>query len=333
VAVLLSGCARPPAQPPATEQPPPPPQSTLTGTISADGSSTVGPLTQAVAEDFNKVHPGVKVTVGISGTGGGFKKFTAGETDLSNASRPIKDKEQAAAAEHKVEYIELPVAFDGLAVVVSKENAWVDKLTINELKTMWSPEKAAAIKTWADVRPGWPKEPLKLFGPGTDSGTFEYFTEAVVGKAKASRSDYTASEDDNVLVQGVAGDKSALGYFGLAYYEENKDNLKLVPIDAGDGKPVAPSTETVENGTYKPLSRPLFVYVSKTAAARPEVKAFVEFYLDQAAEAAKKVGYVGLPSAAYAAVRQRFVAGTTGSVFAGKKTVGLKIEDILAAEK
>jgi phosphate transport system substrate-binding protein len=274
-----------------------PAESKLSGTIKVDGSSTVFPITEAAAEEFQNANPGVQVTVGVSGTGGGFKKFVAGETDISNASRPIKDSEAAAAKEKGIEYLEIPVAYDGLSVVVSKENTWVDKLTVAELKKIWEPN--SKVKTWKDVRPEWPAEEIKLYGPGTDSGTFEYFTEAIVGEAKKSRADYTASEDDNVLVQGIAGDKNSLGYFGFSYYEENADKLKLVPIDAGDGKAVTPSADTIKDGSYKPLSRPLFIYVNKKSLEKPEVKEFVKFYLENAPELVKSVFYVPLTEDKY----------------------------------
>lgn len=342
--LLLAGCSQP--QPPAAPDtkpaaaPAPAPAETKTATIpgpkglkgelKADGSSTVFPITSAVAEALRESSPDLRVSVGDSGTGGGFKKFIAGETDLSDASRPVKAEELKALAEKKIDFIELPVAFDGLAVVVHKDNAFVDKLTIAELKKIWAPD--SQVKSWKDVRDSFPAEPLALFGPTTDNGTFEYFTEAVVGKAKSSRSDYTANVDYNLLANGVAGNKGGLGYFGLAYYEQNKDKLKLVPIDNGDGKPVAPSASTVVDGSYKPLSRPLFIYVKLAAVERPEVKAFVEFYLDAVPSLLAKVGYVELPKAAYDAAKARFAAKKTGSVFAGKKTIGLKIEDLLAQE-
>jgi phosphate transport system substrate-binding protein len=302
----------------------------LGGKIEIDGSSTVYPITEAVAEEFQGANPGVKVTVGISGTGGGFKRFTVGETDISDASRPIKSGEHDAAKAAGIGYIELPVAFDGLTVVVNPKNTWVDKLTVAELKKIWEP--ASKVKSWSDVRAGFPAKPIKLYGPGTDSGTFEYFTEAINGKAKESRADYTASEDDNVLVQGVAGDQYALGYFGLAYYEENAGKLKAVPIDNGKGA-IMPSTRTVSNGTYAPLSRPLFIYVSAKSMGRPEVDAFVKFYLENAAELVKEVGYIPLPSTAYSAISKRYTSRKSGSAFMGRDTIGLTIEEVLAAEK
>jgi phosphate transport system substrate-binding protein len=272
-------------------------ESKLSGTIKVDGSSTVFPITEAAAEEFQNANPGVQVTVGVSGTGGGFKKFVVGETDISDASRPIKDNEAAAAKEKGIDYVEIPVAYDGLSVVVNKDNTWVDKLTVAELKKIWEPN--SKVKTWKDVRPEWPAEEIKLYGPGTDSGTFEYFTEAIVGEAKKSRPDYTASEDDNVLVQGIAGDKNALGYFGYAYFEENADKLKLVPVDNGDGKAVTPNADTIKDGSYKPLSRPLFIYVNKASLQKPEVKEFVKFYIENAPELVKSVFYVPLTDDKY----------------------------------
>ncbi len=308
----------------------------LTGDIKIDGSSTVYLLSEAVAEDFGAANSGVKVSVGESGTGGGFKKFGRGETDISDASRPIKGGEDSICKAGSIEYIELPVAYDGLAVVVNKENTWLDKITVAELKKMWEPAAQGKITKWNQVNPKWPNTEIRLFGAGTQSGTFDYFTEAVVGKSKDCRGDYTASEDDNVLVQGIAGDKNALGFFGLAYYENNKDKLKLVPIDDekkenGDGA-IAPSAETVRNGTYQPLSRPLFIYVNAKSAARAEVKSFVEYYLANASKLASEVGYVSLPDNIAELVKKRFAAGTKGSVFSGKNTVGVKMEDLLSDE-
>jgi len=271
---------------------PAPAESKLSGTIKIDGSSTVFPITEAVAEEFQNANPDVQVTVGVSGTGGGFKKFTTGEIDISNASRPIKDKEKEAATQNKIEYVEIPVAYDGLSVVVNKENNFVDNLTVDELKKIWEPN--SKVKKWSDVRPTWPQEEIKLYGPGTDSGTFDYFTETINGKAQASRSDYTASEDDNVLVQGISGDKNSLGYFGFAYYEENADKLKLVPVVNKEGKAVLPSVETVMDQSYNPLSRKIYIYVSKKSLERPEVKEFVKFYLENAAELVKSVYYIPL---------------------------------------
>lgn len=301
--------------------------------VQIDGSSTVYPITEAVAEEFQKVYKDIKVTVGISGTGGGFKRFVRGETDINNASRPIKASEIEACQANGIEFIELPIAFDALAVVVNKENDWVDYLTVAELKKIWEPEAQGKSMKWSDIRPGWPDQPITLFGPGVDSGTFEYFTEAIVGEAGKSRGDYVASEDDNVLVQGVSQDKYALGYFGLAYYLENQDILKAVPIKVGDKEPILPAPENVENGTYQPLSRPLFIYVSLKSAERDEVAKFVEFYLQNAADLVQEVGYVPLPKRAYELALERFRKRLTGSVFGGHgATVGVSIEEILEKE-
>lgn len=266
----------------------------LKGTVKVDGSSTVFPITEAVAEEFGMLRENrrVRVTVGVSGTGGGFKKFLAGETDINNASRPIKQTEIDKARKNGVNYIELPVAYDGLSVVVNKKNTWVDYLTVAELHKIW--KRGSTVKTWKDIRSNWPDVKIQLYGPGTDSGTFDYFTEVINGKSQVSRSDFTKSEDDNVLVKGVAGDKGSLGYFGFAYYIENKDKLKVVPIRQGNKKPVAPTMTTINNGSYAPLSRPVFIYVNLQSAKKPEVREFVRFYLKNAKELVKEVGYVPL---------------------------------------
>ncbi len=263
----------------------------LSGTIKVDGSSTVFPITEAVSEEFQKAHPKVRVTVGMSGTGGGLKKFSVGEIDIADASRPVTAPEAKKAAENKIELIELPVAYDGLSVVVNPKNEFVKSMTFDQLKKLWEP--GSKVKTWKDLNPSWPDQAIKLYGPGADSGTFEFFTEVIMGKARASRSDYTSSEDDNVLVNGVAGDANAIGYFGYSYYISNVKKLKAVAIDHGKGA-VLPSDETVTNHTY-PLARPLFIVVNKAAANRPEVDAYVNFYLAQSTALAKAVGYVGLP--------------------------------------
>ncbi len=278
--------------PPAAETP----AAQLSGTIQIDGSSTVFPISEAVAEEFGREQRNVRVTVGVSGTGGGFKRFCAGETDISNASRPIKDSEKETCARAGIEWLELPVAFDGLSVMVNPENDFVDCLTVEELKRVWEP--GSRINNWSQVRAEFPDQGLTLYGPGTDSGTFDYFTEAIVGEEDASRPDYTASEDDNVLVQGIAGDENALGYFGFAYYVENTDKLKLVAVDGGAGC-VLPSEQTINDGTYSPLSRPIFIYVKKAALQRPEVAAFVRFYLENAPTLVQDVGYIPLPEADY----------------------------------
>ena len=277
----------------------------LSGEIEIDGSSTVAPITEAVAEEFRKVAPDVQVNVGISGSGGGFKRFVAGETDVSDASRVISDAEAQAAAENGVGYHEFLVGVDGLSVLVNPQNDFVDCLTIDQLNAIWRPE--SAVDSWDDVDPSWPDRPMRLYGPGTDSGTFDYFTEEVMGEAKLSRPDYTASEDDNVLVQGISGDRNALGYFGFSYYQENADKLKLVSVDSGNGC-VSPSVETIASGEYSPLSRPLFIYVSKASLERDEVRSFVEFYMENGSALTSEVGYVPLEAMRYqenlAAVRQ-----------------------------
>ena len=270
----------------------------LSGDIKIDGSSTVYPVTEAVAEEFRAVEPNVRVTIGVSGTGGGFKKFSRGETDISNASRPIKDKEDKVCDENNISYLELSVAYDGLAVIINPENDWVDYLTVEELSKIWHPDAQNNIRNWSQIREGWPNEEIHLFGPGTASGTYDYFAEVICGKKVGTRGDYTASEDDNVLVQGVATDKYGLGFFGLAYYEENKDKLKLVGVDNGNGS-VLPSMETVSNGTYAPLSRPIFIYANNSAREREEVKEFISFYLENAGNLVADVGYIPLTKDEY----------------------------------
>ena len=271
-------------------------RSTLSGAIEIDGSSTVFPITEAVAEEFNKIAPGVRVNVGVSGSGGGFKRFTVGETDISDASRPIKENEAAIAKENGIEYLEFLVGVDGLSVMVSPQNDFVECLTVEQLHEIWKPE--SAVKNWNDLDPGWPNKKVNLYGPGTDSGTFDYFTEEVNGESGLSRADYTASEDDNVLVQGIRGDRNALGYFGFAYYAENMDKIKLVAVDSGEGC-ITPSVASIADGTYSPLSRPLFIYVSKTSLARPEVREFVKFYMENGAALTAEVGYVPLSAQEY----------------------------------
>jgi phosphate transport system substrate-binding protein len=305
----------------------------MEGTILVDGSSTVAPITQAVAEEFQLAFPGVRVPVGISGTGGGFKKFCNGETDISDASRPIKESETDLCEQNGIEYVELPVAFDGMAVMVNPANSFVDCLTVAELKLIWSPEAEGVITNWNQVRAGFPDAPLNLYGAGTDSGTYDYFTQAVVGVEGSSRGDFLPSEDDNVLVQGIAGDVNALGFFGLAYYEENADKLKLVGVDPGTGC-VLPDQETVADGSYQPLSRPIFIYVNRERIdAKDEISAFVAFYLEHAADLVLEVGYIPLTDAIYTLAQARYDARTTGSIFEGLgSTVGVKLEDLLMAE-
>jgi phosphate transport system substrate-binding protein len=305
--------------------------------IKVDGSSTVFPITEAVAEEFQKANAGSKVTVGISGTGGGFKKFCGGETDISDASRPIKPTEVELCTKNGVEYIELPIAYDGLAIIVNPKNTWANQLTVEELKKMWEPAAQAKVMKWVDVRADWPDKPLRLYGAGVDSGTYDYFTEAIVHKEHSSRGDYTSSEDDNVIVQGVANDESALGFLGYAYFDQNRAKLKAVPVD--DGKPdngagpIAPSIDTVRNGTYQPLSRPIFIYVAKKSLDKPEVAAFVQFYLTQGEKLVKEVGYVPLPARAYELGKNRIEKKVVGSLFGGKGSqVGVSIESLLEKE-
>ena len=309
----------------------------LTGKIAIDGSSTVFPVMEAVAEEFRNVQPNVQAPIGIAGTGGGFKKFCRGETDISNASRPILEEEMKLAKENGIEYIELPLCFDALTVAVHKDNDWVDAITVAELKKIWEPktDEEEKITKWNQIRPEWPDEEFVLYGAGTDSGTFDYFTEAVCGKAKWSRGDYTASEDDNTLVQGIEGNKYALGYIPFAYYQPNQARMKALKID---WKPddelgaIGPSAETVVNGTYNPLSRPLFLYINKKSAERPEVKALVEFMFDNVKDLSTEVGYMPLPDKAYAMGRERFEKLQAGSGFGGVPEVGLPVEDILKRE-
>jgi len=305
--------------------------------VALDGSSTVFPISEAVAEEFQKVNPGIRVTVGISGTGGGFKKFCRAETDISNASRPITASEAADCARAGIEYVELPIAYDGIAIAVSPKATWVDHMTVAELKTLWQPDAQGKVTRWSQVRAGWPDQDIHLFGAGVDSGTYDYFTEAVTGTVKASRGDFTSSEDDNVLVQGIANDERALGFIPFAYYEDNRDKLKLVPIDDGKAdngaRPILPSPDTIRTGTYTPLSRPVFLYVSRKAADRPEVRTFVDYYVSHAEALVNEVNYVGLGAGAYTLVADRFAKRVTGSVFTGANTVGVTIEQLLAKER
>jgi phosphate transport system substrate-binding protein len=290
------------------------------GIVTVDGSSTVAPVTEAVAEDYREA-TGVAVTVGTSGTGGGFQKFCRGETDISDASRPISANEAKACAEAGVSFIEIPVAYDGLAVVVHPNNTWVTSLTVDDLRRIWEPAAQGKIMRWNQIRPNWPDREIHLFGPGVDSGTFDYFTEVIVGKATASRGDYTSSEDDNVIVQGVSGDEGALGYFGFAYYEQNHERLKIVPIDDEDDSngrgPIAPTPETVKNGTYRPLSRPIFIYPRVQALERQEVRDFVDFYLSKGVPLVREVGYIPLSDREYELARKRFAGRKTGSMYQG----------------
>jgi phosphate transport system substrate-binding protein len=352
VCALLLGCSKRPAsspeeapaadpatQPPSAQEQPSPSiakPAEAPGIVTIDGSSTVFPISEAFAEEFQKQSK-AKVTIGVSGTGGGFKKFCAGEVAIAGASRPIKPTEEQACTAAKLEYIELPIAYDGLAIVVNPKNTWAKTLTVAELKKIWEPEAQDKVKKWSQIRKGFPDKDLRLFGAGVDSGTYDYFTKAIVGEEHKSRGDYTSSEDDNVIVQGVSRDVTALGFFGLAYYEQNPDKLALVAIDDGNpenGKgPILPTAQTVADGTYQPLSRPIFVYVSKAAAAKPEVKEFIDFSLANADRLVKDANYIPLPAKTYELVKKRFATGVAGSVFAGAGSqVGVSVESLLARE-
>lgn len=310
-----------------------PAQSLAQQIVKIDGSSTVFPISEAVAEEFQISQRGkVRVTVGISGTGGGFKKFCRGEIDVANASRPISTAEMQACATAGIQYIELPVAYDALTVAVNPRNTWVDAITVAELKKIWEPAAQGKIMTWRDVNPQWPARPLKLFGPGSDSGTFDYFTEATVGKAKSSRGDYTASEDDNVLVQGVESDVNGLAYFGYAYFAPNAVRMKALKVVNSGGQAVGPSPESVLDGTYEPLSRPIFIYVNKASAARAEIRDFVAFYLTKGGPLVEEVKYVPLSKASYDRALANFKAGKSGTAFGGHNEVGLSVEELLARE-
>lgn len=301
--------------------------------IKVDGSSTVYPITEGVAEEFQKANKGLKVTVGVSGTGGGFKKFCRGEIDVQDASRPILQKEMDDCRAAGIEYYELPVAFDALTVVINPKNTWLKSATVAELKKMWEPAAQGKVMRWNQINPTWPDQPVKLFGAGSDSGTFDYFTEAIVGKSKSSRGDYTASEDDNVLVQGVAGDVNSIGYFGYAYYAENTSKIKALAIVEKDGKPpVLPSEATVLDGTYQPLARPIFIYVKAKSLEKPEVKKFIDFYMANAAKIATEVKYVKLPEAIYKSNAEHMAKGKKGTMFGGKNEVGVRIEELVKRE-
>lgn len=298
-------------------------------TVKLGGSSTVYPVSEAVAEEFQISKRGaIRVTVGISGTGGGFKKFCRGEVDIANASRPILRDEMEACAKAGIKYYELPVAFDALTVMVNPNNTFIKSMTIAELKKIWAPEAQGKPIRWKDVNPAWPAQEIKLYGAGSDSGTFDYFTEAVVGKSKSSRGDYTASEDDNVLVQGISNDRNSLGYFGFAYYLENQKKLKAVAIDSGKG-PVLPSIENVENGSYQPLARPIFIYVSEASLKKPEVTEFIEFFMKNAPTLVREVKYVPLPANVYAGNLERISKKQVGTVFHGDAAVGVKIGELM----
>ena len=302
--------------------------------VAIDGSSTVFPITEAVAEEFQIANPGARVTVGISGTGGGFTKFCGGETAIANASRPIKSIEIETCASAGIDFVELPVAYDGIAVVVNQANDWVDQISVEELKRIWEPSAQGTVTRWSQVRAGWPDTEIHLFGPGADSGTFDYFTEIIVGEEDASRGDFTSSEDDNVLVQGVSTDKQALGFFGYAYYEANRDRLKIVPVDDGDGSngngAIAASPDSVRDGTYQPLSRPIFIYTSTASLQRAEVRDFVEFYLRESADLVREVGYVPLNSREYDLVAQRAATEVSGTMYGQGQNPNIALEVLLA---
>jgi phosphate transport system substrate-binding protein len=335
-------CTREPVDPAAGELglhalPPAPSADTAQqGVIMIDGSSTVFPITEAVAEEFRAVNP-ARVSISVSGTGGGFKRFCSGETAITGASRPIKPVEMTACQQQGVEYVELPIGFDGISVVVHPSNDWAAAMTVAELDALWRPAAQRQVRRWSQLRVGWPDQEIHLFGPGVDSGTYDYFTLAIVGTEHASRGDFTSSEDDNLLVQGVSRDPLALGFFGYSYYAANRERLRLVAIDDqradnGDGA-ILPSPETVRNGSYAPLSRPVFLYVSKLAAARPEVETFVRFYLEQARRLVAEVGYIALPEPLYRLATRRFAARQAGSIFGGSGSrVGVTVESLLAAE-
>jgi phosphate transport system substrate-binding protein len=300
-------------------------------TVRIDGSSTVYPITEGVAEDFQK-ETKIRVTVGVSGTGGGFKKFCRGEIDVANASRPITQNEIADCAKQGIKFYEMPVAFDAMTVVIHPKNTFVKQLTIQQLRKMWEPAAQGKITRWNQIDPTWPNQRLSLFGPGADSGTFEYFTEAVNGKSKASRGDFTASEDDNILVKGVSTHPFGLGYFGYAYYEENKSKVKAVPIVNKDGVAVYPNEKSVMDGTYNPLARPIFIYVKEDSLKQPHVRRFVEFYMKNVSRITKEIKFVPLPDKVYIANLKHIENNRVGSVFGGHNKVGMTIEELVNAE-
>lgn len=305
-------------------------------TIKIDGSSTVFPITEAMAEEFQKEKKGVRVTVGISGTGGGFKKFCRGETDVQNASRPITKEEMATCKTAGIQYFEIPVGYDAITLAVSKKNTWVKSITVEDLKKIWAPEAQGKITNWNQVRKEWPDVPLKLYGAGSDSGTFDYFTEAIVGKAKSSRGDYTASEDDNTLVTGIANDKGALGFIPFSYYEANQKTIKALAVDGGPKAPkkgaIEPTAKTMVDGSYYPLSRPIFIYLNSKSTAKAEVKDFLSFYIKKAPSIVPSVKYVALPQKAYDMGMEHFNKGKLGTVFNGEPMVGIRIEELLKRE-
>ncbi len=318
-------------QPTSTSAPQPTTLPTLSGDIVIDGSSTVYPIAELAKNEFNKVAPNVNIQLGVSGTGGGFKKFCTGITDISNASRPIKPDESETCRANGIEFVEAPIAFDGISVIVNRENTWAQCMTVDELKRMWAPESEGVIATWRQIRSDWPDQPFKLYAPGVDSGTHDYFTAAIVGKEDASRSDYIGSEDDYVLMQRVIEEVNSLAYVGYAYYQEYTNNVGVVAVDAGKGC-VPPSVETITDGLYTPLSRPLFIYVRADRLDRPEMQAFVEFYLDNAGQLVRDARYIPLPPRAYELVQQRVDNRKIGSIFDKPVPVGISIEELLVLE-
>lgn len=299
--------------------------------IKVDGSSTVFPITEAVSEEFQNAEKGsIRVTVGISGTGGGFKKFCRGEIDVQDASRPILKAEIDECKKNGITYFELPVAFDAITVVINNKNSWAKDLSLEQLKTIWSPASQNKVLTWKQVNPAWPDKALKLFGAGADSGTFDYFTEAVNGKAKASRGDYTSSEDDNTLVVGVSTDEGALGYVPYAYFESNSKKLKALAVINKAGKPVLPTQKSIGDGSYFPLSRPVFIYVAQKSKSKPEVVKYINFYLKNAESLVESVKYIPLTKKAYEMAQNRFINNQTGTGFGGENDIGTNIEEILA---
>lgn len=334
--LALASCTSTPNQSAQTQSPPNATQvsnSQTISTIKVDGSSTVYPITDAIAKQYQATNNQVQVAVSVSGTSGGFKKFCAGETDISNASRPITSEEMEVCRKNGVAYVEIPVAFDALTVVVHPQNNWAKDITVDELKKMWEPGAEGKITKWNQVRASWPDRPLKLFGAGKDSGTFDYFTEATVGKARSSRNDYTGSENDEVIANGISKDPDALGYFGYAYYQEHKDKLKVLAINNGKGA-VLPETATVEKAQYQPLSRPLFIYVNfQKAQNKEQAHQFVNFYLQQAPKVVSSVGYVPLPDEAYRIGYVHLNTGKVGTVYAGKPQFDLTIGEVLRKQK
>jgi phosphate transport system substrate-binding protein len=333
VAFALTACG--PGKPSGTdgESTSTSPRQARAAVISIDGSSTVFPISEAIAEEFQMANRGIRVTVGVSGTGGGMKRFCRGEIDIANASRPIQREEMAMCEAAGIRYYELPVAYDALTVVVNPRNDWIHEISIDQLRRIWEPAAQGTITRWNQVDPAWPDRPINLYGAGADSGTFDYFTEVVTGKAKSSRGDFTASEDDNVLVQGVANDVNALGYMGFAYYIDNRDKMRSLAIVPAEGQPaVQPSIETVIDGSYMPLSRPMFIYVNAAAYEREDVQRFLDFYLDNVGRLAKEVNYVPLPPEAYAVVRRHLAEGRVGTVFNGEPATAVSIEKLLAKE-